>query len=53
MIAINAPHFYAGLIHESGRVVRAAPIIRYMVGWTGQQVADYCRRKGWKWERVS
>lgn len=51
MLAIDAPHFYAGLVHEGGRVVRAAPIIAYMVGWSGREVADYCRRKGWRWVR--
>lgn len=52
MIAIDAPHFYAAIVHADGRVTRAAPIIGYMVGWTGAQVAEYCRRKGWRWGRV-
>lgn len=53
MIAIDAPHFYAGLVHESGRVTATAPILRYMLGWTGRQVADYCAKKGWRWVRVT
>ena len=53
LIAINAPHFYAGLVARRGRVVEAADIIRYMKGWSGRQVADYCQAKGWTWERVS
>ena len=58
LIVIDAPHFYAGLIAENGRVKAAADIIRYMApkgrrpGWTGRQVADYCREKGWTWEVV-
>lgn len=53
LIAIDAPHFYAGIVAENGRVKEAADIVKYMKGWTGQQVADYCAQKGWRWERVS
>jgi len=52
MLRIVAPHFVAGLIHHDGRVVEAAPILRFMVGWSGRQVAGYCARRGWAWERV-
>ena len=44
---------YDVTVLEAGRVARAAPILAYMLGWTGRQVADYCRRKGWQWERVA
>lgn len=52
LIQIDAPHFCAGLVAENGKVCETAPILSYMVGWDGLRVADYCRRKGWKWERV-
>jgi len=52
VIAIDAPHFYAGLVAEDGRVTETAPILRYMMGWDGERVAAYCRRKGWTWIRV-
>lgn len=52
IIAIDAPHFYAGIVARNGRVIEAADIIKYMRGWSGRQVGDYCRKKGWKWERV-
>jgi hypothetical protein len=52
LIAIDAPHFYAGLVAQDGKVIEAAPIIGYMLGWTGKQVANYCAKKGWVWERV-
>lgn len=43
LVRIVAPHF----------VVReCAPILSYMTGWNGRRVADYCKRKGWSWERV-
>lgn len=48
MIRIEAPHFVAGaVLDERGFVVRAAPIIRYMIGWPEIKVYNYCRRKSW------
>ena len=52
IISIDAPHFCAGIVACDGKVIEAAHIIKYMKGWTGKRVADYCREKGWKWERV-
>ena len=52
LIRIVAPHFVAGVIHHRGVIVMSAPILRYMIGWDGRRLADYCRAKGWKWERV-
>lgn len=52
--SINAPPrgrwrgFYAGLVFYGGIVVRAAPIIGYMIGWTAGMVRRYCRRRGYK-----
>ena len=48
LFQINARNFVAGFEVEAGRVVRAAPILRRMTGWGGRQVADECRRQGWK-----
>jgi hypothetical protein len=55
LIAIDAPHFYAGVVAQNGVVVEVAPILYRHIrkGWTGRQVADYCAAKGWCWERVS
>lgn len=30
------------------QVYRAAPIIKYMIGWTIAAVADYCHKKEWE-----
>jgi hypothetical protein len=30
-----------------GRVVETAPILLYMVGWTGDRVRGYAKGKGW------
>lgn len=52
VVRIVAPHFVAGIVPHNGRVVNAAPILRYMIHWNGKRVADYCKAKGWTWERV-
>lgn len=47
---IDAPHMCAGIqTNESGVVVAAAPIVKYMQRkrWSLEEVADYCRIKGW------
>lgn len=49
---ITAPHFVAGVILRGGRVVVAAPILRFAMGWDGAKLAAYCRRKGWTPERL-
>lgn len=52
MIAIDAPHFYAAvLLDSSGIVIRAAPILKYMLGWSETRVRAYAQRKGWKLPR--
>lgn len=50
MIRIIAPHFTAGVIITCGQVTRRAPILYYMVGWSPQEVIDYCAKKGWRYE---
>ena len=47
MIVIDAPHFNAAVALRDFTVVRAAPILRYMVGWNVKRVVDYCHQKGW------
>ena len=51
---IMAPHFTAGIELDdvSDRVVKAAPIVRYMEGWGIKDVIAYCARRGWKLELV-
>lgn len=49
---IEAPHFVAAvvLVHDGPglKVARAAPILRYMLGWSGDRVYAYIERKGWR-----
>ncbi len=48
MIVIDAGHFYAAVIlGPDGIVERAAPILRYMMGWDRERVSVYCRTKSW------
>lgn len=51
---VTAPHFCAGIgiDVERKRVIDAAPIVRWMVGWSADRVHDYCLEKGWQVKRV-
>lgn len=50
LAAIDAPHFFAGIVLWNDRVVEAADIVKYMRKgkWSRDKVCDYCRTKGWK-----
>lgn len=46
---IVAPHFVAAVVlDQNDRVIRAAPIVGYMHGWTRDRVRSYVARKGWQ-----
>lgn len=38
VIVIDAPHFYVAVVTRRAVVVRAAPILRYMLDWPRQRV---------------
>jgi len=44
MLRITANHFVAGIDLESNI---AAPIIKYMIGWSEKKVINYCKTKNW------
>lgn len=52
MLRITAKHFCAGAILAWNIVIAHAPILRYMRGWSVSEVESYCRKKGWKCERL-
>ena len=52
LFAIDAPHFYCGVIVRNGRVSRAAPIVHYLMGWDRDRVQRYAQRRGWRVEVV-
>lgn len=47
LASIDAPHFYAGVVLWDDKVVEAAPILRYMKGWSRDRVRSYCKDKKW------
>jgi hypothetical protein len=47
LITIDAPHFCAGIVLVDDVVVDAAPIVRYMVGWSRSKVEAYTKKKNW------
>ena len=49
MLIIDAPHMYCAAIIDPKQdvIIRAAPIIKYMHGWTVERVEAYCASKGW------
>jgi hypothetical protein len=46
-VRITSNYFCAGLVLRAGVVVAAAPILQYMLGWRGERVLIYARRRGW------
>ncbi len=48
LVAVDAPHFYAGVVLTDGVVTEAAPILRWAMGKKRGWLSDYFRRKGWK-----
>lgn len=50
IIVITAPHFVAGVcMNHQDVAVRAAPILKYMVGWDFPRIESYVAKKGWTW----
>lgn len=50
MIWIDSHYFFAGVVFDERRVAtHAAPILRYMLGWTPERVVAYAKRKRWKY----
>lgn len=49
-LRITAPYFCAGTVYEAGTIIRAAPILKYMIGWSVMRAVKYCQSKGWHYE---
>ena len=49
-LQITAPHFCAGIVLDAahGGCVKAAPILKYMIGWHYGEIKQYCYVKGWQ-----
>lgn len=50
---ITAPFFCAGFVVRGRKVVEAAPIVAYMIGWTTERVRLYCSKRRWELTRVA
>lgn len=48
LIAVDAPHFYAGIIIENDYCIKAAPILKWCVGKHKDYLYNYFCKKGWK-----
>jgi hypothetical protein len=44
---IVGPNFVAGLVISNDRVIRAAPILAYTIGWTTERIVALAQRRGW------
>ncbi len=53
LLAIDAPHFYCGVVLQNDRVIRTAPIVRYLRGWNVQRLTRYSQAHGWRVEAIS
>ena len=53
VLSIASKWFSAGVVlDEHDRVVRAAPILKYMQGWPRQRVEQYVRIRKWTLHEV-
>ena len=48
LAAIDAPHFFAGIVLQDDKVIEAADIVKYMRKWSRDRVREYCKSKGWR-----
>ena len=46
-VRVEAPHFVAGLKIENGRCAAAAPILRWAVGTSADELRALFRRRSW------
>lgn len=53
LIQIKSSYFCCGILVQSGKIVKAAPIVKYMIGWNGKRFKQYCNKKKFTYEMVS
>ncbi len=47
LVRVESRYFVAGFVVRDGYVVKAAPILRYMIGWATSRAVGYVEGKGW------
>ena len=53
MLQIKGGTFTAGVVlNQNSFCVKAAPIIKYMVGWSLAHIVKHCHNRGWRYEVV-
>lgn len=52
MMRISGPNFVVGAVLHDHVVVKAAPLIKYMIGWRRDRVIWHCKHKGWQLETI-
>jgi len=52
LIQIEGESFSAGVELENDFVVKAAPMLRYMLGWTSRKVLNYAAKRKWQVEQT-
>jgi hypothetical protein len=54
LIQLTSKWFCAGVVADpvTQHIMRAAPIIGYMVGWSSSRVLRYARMRGWRAEVI-
>lgn len=50
---VTASYFCAGLVFRGSTCIKAAPISGWARGMEMMDIDSYCKRKGWKLEKVS
>jgi len=48
LVQITSRWFCAGVVLDADVVIEAAPIIKYMKGWSRERVVAYCKQRGFK-----
>lgn len=52
MYQITSTYFCVGLVIDNDRVIKAGPIINYMIGWSFDKVHNTCVKRCWTIEKI-
>lgn len=54
IVQVRGPNFTAGVVFSRAEVAtQAAPIIKWMKGWSFHQVVSYCKKRNWSCEVIT
>ena len=48
LVHIDSNYFCCGIILKNNVVVKTAPIVEYMRGWSLREVVAYCNYRKWR-----